>query len=209
MDPEGEQGRRAAHPGQSNAMMLVRAQYRAVLRSIRNSVPDYKTRASIKSPTPSYESMSCSLDQIKADSRAISVIGYNNFQRYTNGIQPNEGINNSNATLGRIQTAFSMLNFQRTSSSGTYNFEGGAGGLRAAESFVQSFAGNQIRSTPSGGNVYSLSGLPSGTTGKVSVYYNNKQGYARASVQLTTTYTETISRIHRTVKNEFKVVFSD
>ena len=142
----------------------------------------------------------------RGDQRHFDIIGNGALN---NQSRPGEGLGNPSRAVGRIQQAFEGVSYTRQSSAGTYQFSGGTGGLNAANSFAQSLGGTLTRSTPSGGASYSLSGLPSGTTGTVSSYYNSKEGYARVEVILTTTTTPTGSRIPQTHTSRFKVRFDD
>lgn len=139
----------------------------------------------------------------QVDFQHLSIIGFGSF-RGINGA--GEGaFANPNKVSGRIQDAFAGTSFLRTSSPGTYNFHGGSGGIGAAEAFAAQFRGTFLQTTGAG-SVYSINGLPGGVSGTVSTY-ESSGGYARATVRLTSTVTETGSRISKPVSSEFKVRF--
>jgi len=147
---------------------------------------------------------------MQADYRALSIIG---FGPLNNQSRRGEGLGNPNPAIGRIQHAFENVQYTPNGGPGfspgpgVYNFMGGTGGMQAAQSFAQSLGGIQTGSTGTG-SVYTLSGLPPGITGNVATY-QSRNGYARATVTLKTTVTETGSRIPREVTNQFKVRFDD
>lgn len=203
VDGTGEY-RRPVRPYSSLSAYRARAQAITAHRQLQGVVPGYRARASVSSTNPSARAYGNQLAATQADYQALSIIGFGTLNGQS---RPGEGIGNANRSVGRIQQAFEGVTFQRVSSPGTYNFNGGVGGIQAAERFAQSLGGTQTGSTGTG-SVYSLSALPVGTAGTVSTYQSGN-GYARATVSLRTTITETGSRIRSQVKNEFKVRFDD
>ncbi|MBX3564032.1 MAG: hypothetical protein KF730_05580 [Sphingomonas sp.] len=203
VDPSGECGRcpRPA-PYRSLAAYQARAQSAAFQRGLTRVVPGYRARPSISSSTPSARAYGNELEQARADYQALSIIGFGTFN---NQSRLGEGLGNPNLAVGRIQSAFERVRYDGVSSPGTYQFNGGTGGIQSAENFAQSLGGTRTGSTGTG-SIYSLSGLPYGTTG-VAVTYNSSNGYARTTVTITTTYTETGSIIRHKISNTFKVRF--